>query len=88
MTDREKFEQWVMSKGAAWWANIYPEQAADFAWQASRRAALEETIQIIETHRVPIGNSAAGEMAAGWTMDALHEIRDAIRQLAEGGKHE
>lgn len=54
--------------------------------QASRRAALEEAIQIIETHQVPIGNSAAGEMAAGWTMDALHEVRDAIRALATGDK--
>ncbi|MET3232210.1 UNVERIFIED_ORG: hypothetical protein ABIC54_004415 [Burkholderia sp. 1263] len=52
-------------------------------WQASCRAALEEAIQIIETHRVPIGNSSAGEMAAGWTMDALHEIRDSIRALAK-----
>lgn len=51
--------------------------------QASRREALEEAIQIIETHRVPVGKSAAGEMAAGWTMDALHEIRDAIRALSQ-----
>lgn len=57
------------------------QQMLDFA-EASRRAALEEAIQIIETHQVPIGNSAAGEMAAGWTMDALHEIRDSIRALA------
>lgn len=47
-----------------------------------RRVALEEAIVIIESHKVPVGNSAAGEMAAGWTMDALHEIRDEIRALA------
>jgi hypothetical protein len=62
-----------------------PAQTAltDDARDAIRRAALEEAIQIIETHRVPVGNSPAGEMAAGWTMDALHEIRDAIRALSQ-----
>jgi hypothetical protein len=36
--EREAFCKWVISKDAAWWANVYPEQAAEFAWQA--RAAL------------------------------------------------
>lgn len=44
-------------------------------------------IKIIETYRVPVGNSAAGLMAGEWTLDALIEIRDAIRgtEAAEKG---
>lgn len=42
-------------------------------------AERERCIRIIEAHQVPVGNSAAGEMAAEWTMDALREVRDAIR---------
>lgn len=38
----------------------------------------QRCVRILEAYRVPVGNSAAGEMAAGWTMDALREIRDAI----------
>lgn len=85
MSDREKFEAWFLADG---WSPLHLElqagRTAWSAWQASRRAALEDAIAIIESHQVPIGNSAAGEMAAGWTMDALHEIRDAIRALANG----
>lgn len=47
-----------------------------------RRAVREERercAKIVEAYRVPVGNSAAGEMAAEWTMDALREVRDAIR---------
>ena len=39
----------------------------------------ERCIGIIESHRTPVGNSAAGEMACEWTYDALKTIRDAIR---------
>ena len=46
---------------------------------AVRADERERIIAIIESHQVPVGNSAAGEMAADWTMDALREIRDAIR---------
>lgn len=38
----------------------------------------QRCIDIVESYRVPVGNSAAGEMAADWTMDALREIRDLI----------
>lgn len=49
------------------------------AWHAAVIAAeRERCIQIVETYQVPVGNSAAGEMAAEWTMDALREVRDAI----------
>ena len=39
----------------------------------------EACAKIIETYRIPVGNSPAGEMACEWTHDALKEIRDAIR---------
>ncbi len=55
-------------------------------WQgevsAQRFAELivRECIDKIETYRIPVGNSAAGEMACEWTYDALKEIRDEIRE--------
>lgn len=39
-----------------------------------------ECIDKIETHRIPVGNSAAGEMACEWTYAALKEIRDEITE--------
>ena len=36
-------------------------------------------IGIVESYQVPVGNSAAGEMACNWTMDALRSIRDDMR---------
>ena len=41
---------------------------------------VRECINKIETYRIPVGNSAAGEMACEWTYDALKEIRDEIRE--------
>ena len=41
---------------------------------------VRECIDKIETHRIPVGNSAAGEMACEWTYAALIEIRDEIKQ--------
>ena len=41
---------------------------------------LRECIDKIETHRIPVGNSAAGEMACEWTYAALKEIRDEIKE--------
>lgn len=39
-------------------------------------------VLIVERYQVPVGNSSAGELAGEWTMDALREVRDAIK---EGG---
>lgn len=39
-----------------------------------------ECIDKIETYRIPVGNSSAGELACEWTYDALKEIRDDIRE--------
>ena len=41
---------------------------------------IKECIDKIETYRIPVGNSAAGEMACEWTYDALKEIRDDIKE--------
>ena len=41
---------------------------------------VRECIDKIETHRIPVGNSAAGEMACEWTYSALKEIRDEIKE--------
>jgi pyrrolidone-carboxylate peptidase len=48
---------------------------ADFA-----ELIIKECIDKIETHRIPVGNSAAGEMACEWTYSALNEIRDEIKE--------
>jgi len=40
-------------------------------------------IEIIETYRIPVGNSPSGELACEWTYRALHEIRDDIRERSE-----
>ena len=41
---------------------------------------VRECIDKIETYKIPVGNSAAGEMACEWTYDALKEIRDDIKE--------
>jgi hypothetical protein len=41
---------------------------------------VQECIDKIETHQIPVGNSAAGEMACEWTYGALKEIRNEIKQ--------
>ena len=41
---------------------------------------VKECIDKIETYCIPVGNSAAGEMACEWTYDALKEIRDEIKE--------
>ena len=41
---------------------------------------VRECIDKIETYRIPVGNSAAGEMACEWTYEALKEVRDEIKE--------
>jgi hypothetical protein len=41
---------------------------------------VRECIDKIETHQIPVGNSAAGEMACEWTYAALKEIKDEIKE--------
>jgi hypothetical protein len=41
---------------------------------------VRECIDKIETYRIPVGNSPAGELACEWTYDALKDIRDDIEE--------
>ena len=51
-----------------------------FDKQKFAQLIVQECLDKIETHRIPVGNSAAGEMACEWTYSALMEIRDEIKQ--------
>lgn len=59
-------------------------QYAEAYAKAAVAAVYEQCVRIIEGYQVPVGNSAAGEMAAEWTMDALREVREAIRAAQKG----
>ena len=41
---------------------------------------VQQCIDEIETYRIPVGNSAAGELACEWTYAALKEIRGNIKE--------
>ena len=64
-----------------------PEQARYTADQMhaysvdAYRAGLEAAAYVLAVHQIPVGNSAAGEMACEWTYDALKDCRDVIRNL-------
>lgn len=66
------------SLGVTYTSGCLPDLLERFAALVAD-AERERCVRVVETYRVPVGNSAAGEMAAEWTMDALREIRDAIR---------
>ena len=53
------------------WIQVYNKNFAELI--------VQECIDKIETHRIPVGNSAAGEMACEMTYSALMEIRDEIK---------
>ena len=66
---------------------LLPEIAREPVWIALddelekfAELIVAECIDKIEAHRIPVGNSAAGEMACEWTYSALKEIRDEIKQ--------
>ena len=46
-------------------------------------AEREACLDVVETHRIPVGNSSAGEMACEWTYEALKEISATIRARGE-----
>ena len=41
---------------------------------------VQDCVDKIEAYQIPVGNSAAGEMACEWTYGALKEVRDEIKQ--------
>lgn len=53
-----------------------PAVSADDLVAAEREAC----IKILEGYKIPCGNSSAGELAADWTLDALENIRESIRE--------
>ena len=78
----ERIQELSKQIGYIWHASgepqIYeftPEKLEKFA-----QLIVRECIDKIETHRIPVGNSAAGEMACEMTYSALKEIRDEIKQ--------
>lgn len=50
-------------------------------WLDAWDKAMEAAIHVVETYRVSVGNSAAGELAAEWTMNNLREVRDELRKM-------
>jgi pyrrolidone-carboxylate peptidase len=66
--------QYIKDEGIGWAGN-YNASLPKFA-----QLIVRECLDKIETHRIPAGNSAAGEMACEWTYSALIEIRDEIRE--------
>lgn len=55
-------------------------------WLDAWGKAMEKAISVVETYRVSVGNSAAGEMAAEWTMENLREVRDELREMVPNAK--
>ena len=58
----------------------YVTMPDDTVYEKFAELIVRECIDKIETHRIPVGNSAAGEMACEWTYAALKEIRDEITE--------
>lgn len=42
---------------------------------------IKDSIKVIEAYKVSVGNSAAGERAAEWTMENLRESREELRGI-------
>ncbi len=42
---------------------------------------LAAAAKVLTEHQIPVGNSAAGELACQWTYAALKECRDTIKSL-------
>jgi hypothetical protein len=61
---------------------LAPNQLRHLVMQAVE-AEREACIKVIKAYQIPIGKSAAGEMARDWTVDALKYIRDEIRARGE-----
>lgn len=69
--------QYVKDEGIGWAGN-YNSSLSKFA-----ELIVRECIDKIETYRIPVGNSASGELACEWTYAALKEIRDDIKETFE-----
>ncbi len=56
-------------------------QVTDAELEFFAQQIVQECVNKLETYQIPVGNSAAGELACTWTYDALREIRDDIREV-------
>ena len=63
-------------------ATVWKDANHGYTFDKEKFAELivQECLDKIETHRIPVGNSAAGEMACEMTYSALMEIRDEIKE--------
>lgn len=69
--------------GEAWFeqsANGAPANPKEGMLENFANAIIQQCIESIETYKIQVGNSAAGEMACEWTYDALLSIRDEIKE--------
>jgi hypothetical protein len=58
-------------------------QSKKFDEELFARLLIHECLNIIEQYPIPVGNSAAGELAAEWTYTALEQICDTIKETFE-----
>jgi|APGre2960657404_1045060.scaffolds.fasta_scaffold45699_2 hypothetical protein len=70
----------LAEQAGAGWDHKYHWYVGSETMQKFAELIVRECVDKIETYRIPVGNSAAGEMAAEWTHDALWQIRDDIKQ--------
>jgi hypothetical protein len=77
MTEREQFADWWERRGPEAVHMSWTEDACWFAWQASRRAALEEAAKTCE---------ALNDEPASWGTPT--DCADAVRALADGDTHD
>lgn len=68
------YDSWVLSPTKETMSDT-PQKLEKFA-----ELIIKECIDKIETHRIRVGNSPAGELAAEWTYDSLLVIRDKIKE--------
>ena len=66
----EQAEDWTDDQ------NFYESDYRDYLMEKFAELIVQECIDKIDTYQIPVGNSAAGEMACECTYNALKEIRN------------
>ena len=72
-------DQTLDEKFAGTWSTMDMQDLTKFS-ERFAELIVRECVDKIETYRIPVGNSAAGEMACEWTYSALKEVRDEIKE--------
>jgi hypothetical protein len=65
----------IAKQSGIWFVTPREDLLDDYA-----KLIVQQCIDKIETYRIPVGNSASGELACEWTYAALKEIRDDIKE--------